>query len=189
MLYMRLKLLMAQDSKRPKWGEPTGNQSELLPNHKVAVSYCTFQQKRMSMSCEVIKIFTFVAVSYKVAFSNRRNTKMRIPQQPRKIWTYGFVLLKVLFQSIFKSCNDFWENHHLQFLDFSSKFLRSFSACFYEISHFSLSSITQRISTNEDECVMMTWKLFFQKRWSAAFKRISHVFWQILAEHWQFKLP
>ena len=56
---------------------------------------------------------------YKVAFSNHRNTKMRFYQQPRKIWTHGFVLLKSIILKYFQS-QDKW------FLSKSSPSIRGF---------------------------------------------------------------
>ena len=73
--------------------------------------------------------------------------------------------LKVLFQSIFNNkMNEFWEDHHLQFLIFQKIILRDFSAYFLRnFAFFACPQSHRETSTNKDACVMMKQKLLVHK--------------------------
>ena len=106
---------------------------------------------------------------------------MRFSQQPWKIWTYGFVLLKCIVSKSFQpQCKWFLSRSSPSILHFSKNYFSPFfclAFAKFHIIHFS--STTQKTQhkwgwMRDDDMKI----IFFKKYWSAAFQRTSSlVFW------------
>ena len=129
---------------------------------------------------------------YKVAFSNRRNKKMRISQQPRKILTYGFVLLKSIVSKYFQPQGEwFLRISSPSIFDFSKNyFAQFFCLAFAKFHIIHLSSITQRNQHKwgwvRDDDMKMIFSKNIDPQLSNALSLM--LFGQIRAENWQFEV-
>ena len=129
---------------------------------------------------------------YKVAFSNHLNTKMRFSQQPRKIWTYGFVLLESSVSKYFQQ-QDGWflRRSSPSIFNFSEiPFVQFFCLAFAKFRILHLSSITQR---NQNKWGWMrddvTKIIFSQNTDPQLSNALSLVFFgQTLSEYGQFEV-
>ena len=129
---------------------------------------------------------------YKVAFSNRRNTKMRFSQQPRKIWTYGFVLLKSIVSKYFQPQGEWFLRRSSPLIfDFSkNNFAQFFCLDFAKFRILHLSSITHK---NQHKWGCMCdddMKIIFSKNIDSQLSNALSLtfFGQMLAERGQFEV-